>query len=29
MGVNAETFLYNDTFEPKPKALMMFYKRLR
>lgn len=29
MGVNAETFLYDDSFEPEPKTLMMFYKRLR
>ena len=29
MGVNAEAFLYDDTFTPEPKTLMMFYKRLR
>ena len=29
MGVNAETFLYNDSFESEPKTLMTFYKRLR
>ena len=29
MGVNAEAFLYDDRFEPEPKTLMMFYKRLR
>ncbi len=29
MGVNAEVFLYDDKFPPQPKALMMFYKRLR
>jgi hypothetical protein len=28
-GVNPEAFLYDDHFEPRPKALMMFYKRLR
>ncbi len=28
-GVNPEAFLYNPTFDPKPKALMMLYKRLR
>jgi hypothetical protein len=29
MGVNAEVFLYDERFPPKPKTLMMFYKRLR
>ena len=29
MGVNAEVFLYEQKFEPQPKTLMMFYKRLR
>ena len=29
MGVNAEMFLYDEKFAPKPKTLMMFYKRLR
>ena len=29
MGVNAEVFLYSDAFQPEPKTLMMFYKRLR
>lgn len=29
MGVNAEVFLYDEKFPPQPKALMMFYKRLR
>jgi hypothetical protein len=29
MGVNAEVFLYDETFAPRPKTLMMFYKRLR
>jgi len=29
MGVNAEVFLYDETFSPEPKTLMMFYKRLR
>jgi hypothetical protein len=29
MGVNAEVFLYDPAFEPEPKTLMMFYKRLR
>jgi len=28
-GVNAEAFLYNETFPAKPKALMMLFKRLR
>jgi hypothetical protein len=28
-GVNAEAFLYNETFAAKPKALMMLFKRLR
>jgi hypothetical protein len=29
MGVNAEVFLYDEKFPPRPKTLMMFYKRLR
>ncbi|MBU6401427.1 MAG: hypothetical protein KGS61_14015 [Verrucomicrobia bacterium] len=29
MGVNAEVFLYDEQFPPRPKTLMMFYKRLR
>lgn len=29
MGVNAEAFLYDKTFAPEPKTLMMFFKRLR
>lgn len=29
MGVNAEVFLYDQSFPPAPKTLMMFYKRLR
>ena len=29
MGVNAETFLYDESFPVEPKTLMMFYKRLR
>ena len=29
MGVNAEAFLYDEQYEPEPKTLMMFYKRLR
>lgn len=29
MGVNAEVFLYDESFPPAPKTLMMFYKRLR
>ncbi|HWQ92632.1 MAG TPA: hypothetical protein VN673_13240 [Clostridia bacterium] len=29
MGVNAEVFLYDPSFPPEPKTLMMFYKRLR
>jgi len=29
MGVNAEVFLYEPKFPPRPKTLMMFYKRLR
>jgi hypothetical protein len=29
MGVNAEVFLYDKSFGPEPKTLMMFYKRLR
>jgi hypothetical protein len=28
-GVNAEAFLYDESFKPEPKVLMMFYKRLR
>ena len=28
-GVNAEGFLYNPEFGPRPKALMMLFKRLR
>jgi hypothetical protein len=28
-GVNAESFLYNETIPAKPKTLMMLYKRLR
>ena len=28
-GVNAESFLYNETFPARAKALMMLYKRLR
>lgn len=28
-GVNAESFLYNDSFPARAKALMMLYKRLR
>ncbi len=28
-GVNAESFLYNDAFPARAKALMMLYKRLR
>ncbi len=28
-GVNPEAFLYNPAFDPKAKALMMLYKRLR
>lgn len=28
-GVNAESFLYNETYPPRAKALMMLYKRLR
>jgi hypothetical protein len=28
-GVNAESFLYNPSFEPRPKTLMMLFKRLR
>jgi hypothetical protein len=28
-GVNAESFLYNPDYAPRPKALMMLYKRLR
>ena len=29
MGVNAEVFLYDESFPPQPKTVMMFYKRLR
>ncbi len=29
MGVNAESFLYDERYPPEPKTLMMFYKRLR
>ena len=29
MGVNAEVFLYDQNLPPRPKTLMMFYKRLR
>jgi hypothetical protein len=29
MAVNAEVFLYEPSFPPEPKTLMMFYKRLR
>jgi len=29
MGVHAEVFLYDESFPPAPKTLMMFYKRLR
>jgi hypothetical protein len=29
MGVHAEAFLYDPTFPPEPKTLMMYYKRLR
>lgn len=29
MGVHAEVFLYDETMPPEPKALMMYYKRLR
>ena len=29
MGVNAEVFLYDQNYPPRPKTLMMFYKRLR
>jgi hypothetical protein len=28
-GVNAEAFLYNPSFPPEPKTLMMLFKRLR
>lgn len=28
-GVNPEAFLHSDTFQPRDKALMLFYKRLR
>jgi hypothetical protein len=28
-GVNAESFLYNPSFPPEPKTLMMLFKRLR
>lgn len=29
MAVNAEAFLYDERYAPKPKTLMMYYKRLR
>ena len=29
MAVNAEAFLYDDSFSAEPKTLMMFFKRLR
>ncbi|MBV9468667.1 MAG: hypothetical protein JO316_15170 [Abitibacteriaceae bacterium] len=29
MGVNAEAFIYDEQYPPKPKILMLFYKRLR
>ena len=29
MGVNAESFLYDEQYPPEPKTLIMFYKRLR
>jgi len=29
MGVHAEAFLYDESFPPAPKTLMMYYKRLR
>ena len=29
MGVHAEAFLYDPKFPPRPKTLMMYYKRLR
>lgn len=29
MAVNAEAFLYDPEYEPEPKVLMMFYKRIR
>jgi len=29
MAVNAEVFLYDESFPPAPKTVMMFYKRLR
>ena len=29
MGVNAEVFLYDEKYPPRPKTLMMFYKRMR
>jgi len=29
MGVNAEAFLYDESYPPETKSLMMFYKRLR
>ncbi|MGH8019504.1 MAG: hypothetical protein ACREIA_14715 [Opitutaceae bacterium] len=29
MGVHAEAFLYDESFPPGPKTLMMYYKRLR
>jgi hypothetical protein len=28
-GVNAEAFLYDESFEPRPKTLMMYFKRIR
>ncbi len=28
-GVNAEAFLYDESFDPRSKTLMMFFKRLR
>lgn len=28
-GVNAEAFIYNETLPPEPKALMLFFRRLR
>lgn len=29
MAVNAEAFLYDERYPPRPKTLMMYYKRLR
>ena len=29
MGVHAEAFLYDESFPPEPKTLMMYFKRLR